>query len=111
MLGLHQALHFTARSAPKLKADVRSERKIESQSVFRYAACRGENMVTVHPEYVVDEQQHRKAVLLPVDEWEQVVNELEELDDIRAYDAAQEQSAEKLPFEQAVREIQRDYDA
>lgn len=66
-------------------------------------------MVTVHPEYVVDEQQHRKAVLLSVAEWEKVVDELEELDDIRAYDVAKEGSAEKLPFEQAVREIQQDY--
>jgi len=40
-------------------------------------------MVTVHPEYVVDKDQHPKAVLLPVFEWEQVIEELEELDDIR----------------------------
>jgi len=68
-------------------------------------------MVTVHPEYVVDEQQHRKAVLLPMAEWAQVVDELEELDDIRAYDAAKKQAPDKLPFEQAVREIQQDYEA
>ena len=66
-------------------------------------------MVSIHPEYVVDEQQHRKAVLLPVAEWEQVVSELEELDDIRAYDSAKETSSEKLPFDQAVREIKQDY--
>ena len=88
-------------------------------------------MVTVHPEYVVDEQQNRKAVLLPAAEWEQVVDEqqhrkavllpaaewelivseLEELDDIRAYDAAQSHVADRLPFEQAVREIQQDCEA
>jgi hypothetical protein len=32
-------------------------------------------MVTLHPEYVVDEKQHRKAVLLPVAEWVQIVAE------------------------------------
>ncbi len=68
-------------------------------------------MVTIHPEYVVDEQQHRKAVILTVAEWDQIVSELEELDDIRAYDAAQLHSAERLPFEQAVREIREDYKA
>jgi len=68
-------------------------------------------MVTLHPEYVVDAQQQRKAVLLPAAEWEEVVGELEELDDIRAYDAAQPHIADKLPFEQAVREIQQDYKA
>ena len=66
-------------------------------------------MVTVHPEYVVDEQQHRKAVLLPVAEWDHIVSEVEELDDIRDYDAAKAASPEKLPFERAVREIQQDY--
>ena len=68
-------------------------------------------MVTVHPEFVVDEQQNRKAVLLPAAEWDRIVDELEELDDIRAYDAAQPHVADKLPFEQAVREIQQDYEA
>jgi hypothetical protein len=68
-------------------------------------------MVTVHPEYVVDEKQNRKAVLLPAAEWDQIVDELEELDDIRAYDAAQPHVGDRLPFEQAVREIQQDYDA
>lgn len=68
-------------------------------------------MVTLHPEYIVDEQQHRKAVLLSAAEWEKVVSELEELDDIRAYDAAQPHAADRLPFEQAVREIQQDYEA
>lgn len=63
-------------------------------------------MVTIHPEFVLDEQQKPKAVVLPLAEWEQVVGELEELDDIRAYDAAKEQSAKAVPFEQAVSEIQ-----
>ena len=64
-------------------------------------------MVMVHPEYVVDAQQQRKAVLLPVVEWDQIVEELEELDDIRAYDRAKASSQDKLPFEQAVRDIRR----
>ena len=68
-------------------------------------------MVTVHPEYVVDEEKHPKAVLLPVAEWEQVMSELEELDDIRAYDKAKESPQNAVPFKQAVREIQEEYDA
>ena len=68
-------------------------------------------MLAVHPEYVVDERQNRKAVLLPVAEWVQIVSELEDLDDIRAYDAAQQHVGDRLPFEQAVREIQQGYKA
>ena len=43
--------------------------------------------------------------MLPMSEWEQVVSELEEQDDIRAYDLAKEQGSEAIPLEQAVHEI------
>lgn len=66
-------------------------------------------MVTLHPEYVVDDNDRKKAVLLPVEEWEKVVDELEELEDIRLYDAAKEQAEEAVPFEQAVKEIEQEY--
>ncbi|MCG3197189.1 MAG: hypothetical protein GHCLOJNM_01674 [bacterium] len=65
-------------------------------------------MVTVHPNYVVDEQENRKSVILSMEEWERIVDELEELDDIRAYDAAKAKSQEAVLFEQAVREIQEE---
>ena len=62
-------------------------------------------MVPVHPQYVIDENQHRQAVLLSLAEWECIVDELDELDDIRAYDEAKAGPQEILPFDQAVREI------
>ncbi len=40
-----------------------------------------------------------------------LLSRLEELDDIRAYDEAKLDSQEAVPFEQAVREIQKDLDA
>ena len=67
-------------------------------------------MVTIHPEYVVDEKQNRKSVILPVAEWQRVVDDLEELDDIRAYDAAKAGSQDAVPFQKAVREIREGYD-
>ncbi len=65
-------------------------------------------MVSLHPEYVVDDKDKRKAVVLPVEEWEKVIEELEELEDIRLYDTAKEQTEESVPFEQAVKEIEQD---
>jgi PHD/YefM family antitoxin component YafN of YafNO toxin-antitoxin module len=62
-------------------------------------------MIKIHPQYVVDENQQRKAVLIPLAEWEQILDYLEELDDIHAYDEAKAGSQEAMPFEQAVREI------
>lgn len=62
-------------------------------------------MLVVHPQYFVDENQQRKAVVLAVDEWEHIVEEREELDSIRTYDEAKTGPQEVIPFEQAVREI------
>jgi hypothetical protein len=63
-------------------------------------------MIAVHEEYLVDETGNPKAVVLPLAVWREIKAELEELDDIRAYDAAKAQPSEPVPFEQAIREIQ-----
>jgi len=68
-------------------------------------------MVELHPEYVKNQNGDAKAVLLSIAEWEKVMSELEELDDIRAYDQAKAVSDESVPFDQAVREIREDYNA
>ena len=65
-------------------------------------------MVRLHPEYVVDDQDKRRAVVLPVEEWEKVIDELEELEDIRLYDLSKKEPGEAVPFEQAVKEIDQD---
>ena len=62
-------------------------------------------MISLHEEYLVDEAGNRKAVVLPIAAWQQIKEELEELDDIRAYDAAKAQPSEPVPFEEAIREI------
>ena len=64
-------------------------------------------MINVHPEYIVDENLNRKSVVLPYSEWENIVEEMEELDDIRAYDQAKNETKDEVvPFEQAVKEIE-----
>lgn len=62
-------------------------------------------MLVIHPEFVVDERQKRRAVLLPYEEWEKIVEEMEELDDIRAYDEAKSRPSEPVAFDDAVKEI------
>ena len=62
-------------------------------------------MITIHEDYIVDEDGKKKAVVVPVAEWEQVLDALEELDAIRAYDEAKSHPSEPIPFEQALREI------
>ncbi len=61
--------------------------------------------------YLTDESGERIGVLLDIQEYERLMEELEELADIRAYDeamAAIERGADEvIPFEQAMEEIER----
>jgi hypothetical protein len=68
-------------------------------------------MPDVHPQFVFDEHQCPQSVLLPMTEWRQIVEELEELDDIRAYDEAKQGPQEALDFQDAVREIDEEQSA
>ncbi len=43
--------------------------------------------------------------MLPFATWQKIKAALEELDDMRAYDAAKATPSEPVPFEQAMREI------
>ena len=63
-------------------------------------------MIAIHENYIVDEDGKKKAVVVSMGEWEKVLDALDELDAIRAYDKAKSQSSEPIPFEQAVSEIQ-----
>ena len=62
-------------------------------------------MLSVHPEIVIDRKRKPKAVLLPYSEWTRVMADMEELEDIRAYDRAKARRDEAIPFEQAVKEL------
>ena len=62
-------------------------------------------MVEIHPNYIVNENSERRSVILPYDEWKKILADMEELDDIRAYDDAKSNEDETIPFEKAVEEI------
>lgn len=62
-------------------------------------------MVSLHPQYIVDDTQTQQAVIINIKEWENIMEKLEMLDDIEAYDKAKKQQDTIIPFEQAVKEI------
>lgn len=68
-----------------------------------------EEAVFMDARYVVDEDGERVEVILKVEDFERMLEELEELDDIRAYDRAKAEiergGDEAIPLEQAMREI------
>lgn len=65
-------------------------------------------MAIAEHQFVVDDSGEKKAVILDIAEYEKLLEEAEELEAIRAYDAAQAAGDEAIPFEQAVSEIERD---
>jgi len=62
-------------------------------------------MVSLHPQYIVDDTQTQQAVIINIKEWENIMEKLEMLDDIEAYDKAKQQQDTIIPFEQAVKSI------
>lgn len=65
-------------------------------------------MAIVNGNYVVDESGTRVGVILSIDEYRKLLEELEELEAIRAYDAAKNSGDQAVPFEQAVRELEQE---
>jgi PHD/YefM family antitoxin component YafN of YafNO toxin-antitoxin module len=57
--------------------------------------------------FMVDEQGNRVSVVLDLKDYERMLEELEELASIRAYDAAKAAKDEAIPFDQAVEELER----
>jgi hypothetical protein len=57
--------------------------------------------------YVVDDQGNPIGVVLDIADYRNLLEELEELESIRAYDAAKSSGDEAIPFEQAVAEIEQ----
>ncbi len=64
-------------------------------------------MITLHERFVTDENGKRTAILLDIEEYNKLIEELEELESIRAFDAAKSSGDEAVPFEQAVDEIEK----
>lgn len=57
--------------------------------------------------YVVDEKGKAVSVLLDIKTYRRLIAELEELETIRAYDAAKASGDKELPFDLAVQEIEK----
>lgn len=58
--------------------------------------------------FIIDENGQRIGVLLDIEDYQRLLEELEELEAIRAYDAAKASGDEVLPLERALAEIEQD---
>jgi hypothetical protein len=65
-------------------------------------------MGALKQQFIEDKQGNRIAVLMPIDQYNKILEQLEEIDDIRSYDAAKAEKDEIIPFDQAVNEIEKE---
>jgi hypothetical protein len=63
--------------------------------------------LAIDEQYVVDKNGDPVGVILDIGVYRKILEELEELATIRAYDAAKASGDEAIPFEQAIEEIER----
>lgn len=64
-------------------------------------------MISLKERFVVDESGRRLSVLLDLEIYHKLLEELEELETLRAYDEAKASGDEAIPFKQAVAEIEQ----
>lgn len=66
---------------------------------------KGLTMLNLHPQFVVNARGKEVAVLLPLDEYERLLEELEMQDDIRAAEQAKAAGENPIPLEQALAQL------
>lgn len=64
-------------------------------------------MTVTKERYIIDREGTRVGVLLDMEEYQDLLEALEELESIRAYDAAKASGDESIPLEQALNEIEK----
>ena len=61
-------------------------------------------MLTVHPQYIIDKEGNKISVVLPIKEFESLLEELDEMEDVQLYDAAlKNDSGERILFSDYVK--------
>jgi hypothetical protein len=64
-------------------------------------------MISLQERFVVGERGQRLSVLLDIETYRRLLEELKELETLRAFDAAKASGDEAVAFEQAVAEIEQ----
>jgi PHD/YefM family antitoxin component YafN of YafNO toxin-antitoxin module len=65
-------------------------------------------MLTVHPQYIKDANGNKSLVVLPADEFDTLMEALDDAEDIRLYDEAKSQNTgELIPAQDAFSQIEQ----
>lgn len=63
-------------------------------------------LLTIHPQYITDQKGKKISVVIPIDEYERIVEELEELEDIQLYDESKADKDAPIPMDDAFKMIE-----
>ena len=64
-------------------------------------------MLSIHPQYITNNTGKKLSVVLPIKDFKAIMEELEELEDIKLYDEAKKKdSGERIPMEEAFKMIE-----
>ncbi len=63
-------------------------------------------MITIHPQYITDNKGKKLSVVLGMQEFKSILEELEELEDIRLYDEAKASNEPSIPIDEAFKLIE-----
>ena len=67
-------------------------------------------MIKVKERIVLDEKGRKVSVILNVKDYKRLLDYIEDIEDVIAYDKAKSAKREVIPFEQAVKEIEAKYE-
>lgn len=63
-------------------------------------------MLTIHPQYITDDTGKKISVILPMKDFKAIMDELEELEDIKLYDEAKKSNEPSIPMDDAFKMIE-----
>lgn len=63
-------------------------------------------MLTIHPQYITDNAGNKISVILPMKDFKAIMEELEELEDIKLYDEAKKSNEPSIPIDDAFKMIE-----
>ncbi len=62
-------------------------------------------MLTLHPQYITDKAGKKISVVIPMKDFKAIMEELEELEDIKRYDEAKKSNEPSIPIDEAFKMI------
>lgn len=65
-----------------------------------------QHMLTVHPQFLTDMKGRKISVVLPMKDFKAIMEELEELEDIRLYDKAKKSNEPSIGIDEAFKMIE-----